>query len=202
MALLRYITLIDQGNTAIVDLLLKTTANPNKADQDGLTPLHHAIHKENKDIVKLLLNKANPNIADKDGFTPLHYAVLTGKQNLVTLIIEKGADPSIKNKYGHTALDLATEAELPEIIEMLTRYNAEIDKLQLSKESHKRAMPGKELTKFNELLTYWTDKDRNVIKKVTEPVIKYLKLEEDNNSIRSERILPKKANITQVGKFK
>eukprot|EP00160_Parvularia_atlantis_P020203 Unigene8260_Nuclearia_a/m.25364 Unigene8260_Nuclearia_a/g.25364 ORF Unigene8260_Nuclearia_a/g.25364 Unigene8260_Nuclearia_a/m.25364 type:complete len:498 (-) Unigene8260_Nuclearia_a:68-1561(-) len=41
------------------------------------------------------------------GATPLHYAVLTRSEPVVRFLVEQGADPTITDRSGHTALDLA-----------------------------------------------------------------------------------------------
>lgn len=47
--------------------------------------------------------------ADKDGNTPLMFAAIRGNADVAKILVEKGADKTLKNKNGKTALDLATE---------------------------------------------------------------------------------------------
>ena len=48
-------------------------------DDNGWTPLHHAIYCGNYVIFKLLLQKkVAPNIKDNNGMLPIHLAVLKG----------------------------------------------------------------------------------------------------------------------------
>ena len=54
----------------------------------------------------------NINIVDEDGQTLLHYANSIGNQDIAKLLMEKGADPTIKNKLGLTADKLAQGAEM------------------------------------------------------------------------------------------
>ena len=60
-----------------IKLLLKKGADPNITNDDGLSPLHVAVNKQNISIVKLLLKYgANPNIKSKLYHqTPLHLAI-------------------------------------------------------------------------------------------------------------------------------
>lgn len=48
------------------------------------------------------------NATDKWAFTPLHEAAQKGRTQLCALLLAHGADPTMKNQEGQTALDLAT----------------------------------------------------------------------------------------------
>lgn len=85
------------------------------------------IHKaaEKGDVAKVeKILKANPCLLDsldKDGYTPLHKAVLKNKIKVVELLLAKGADVSIKDKKGKTALDYATKNKNKRLIELLSK---------------------------------------------------------------------------------
>jgi ankyrin repeat protein len=99
-----------------------------------LIPLHCAIYHQANDAAKILLDaKANPNIADRNGNVPLHLVVgmpdneavrplvigelkeierwpewtQNDKKKLIAMLLEHGADPTIPNKNGVSALELA-----------------------------------------------------------------------------------------------
>lgn len=65
------------------------------------------------DIAALLI-KFNTcvNATDKWAFTPLHEAAQKGRTQLCALLLAHGADPTMKNQEGQTALDLATVTRL------------------------------------------------------------------------------------------
>eukprot|EP01083_Nonionella_stella_P143469 446039_1 len=61
-------------------------------------------------IKSLIDNKTlSVNDVDSDGYTLLHYAADNGAYEIVQLCISLGADVTLKDKYGNTALDLADE---------------------------------------------------------------------------------------------
>jgi ankyrin repeat protein len=48
-------------------------------------------------------------------------AVESGSERSIVLLAERGADPKVKNKEGKTALDLAREKRLGNVVEYLER---------------------------------------------------------------------------------
>ena len=72
------------GHKDVVQLLLDRGAEPNMADQNGMTPLHYAAFKGHKDVVQLLLERgAEQNMAAQKGFTPLHLAAFGAHKDVV-----------------------------------------------------------------------------------------------------------------------
>ena len=87
--------------------MLSRGANPNIQDNNGNTPLHAAVHSNNKKIVRLLLTHgANPNIQDYFGDTPLHIVVKEDgyRDEIVRLLLNHGANPNLQGLYGWTPL--------------------------------------------------------------------------------------------------
>ncbi len=63
------------------------------------------------------------NAQDKDDLTALHHAVLNGFEELVAKLIEhKGIKPFLKNKDGHTPLDLANELKRERIAALIAAH--------------------------------------------------------------------------------
>ena len=56
--------------------------------------------------------------------TPLHYAAEENKPALVSFLLEKGADPSIKNTKGRTALQAAKFLQRFEVVSILEGLTA------------------------------------------------------------------------------
>ena len=67
----------------------------------------------------LVRNGAAINSLTSDGWTPLMTAAFKGNPELVRYLLDEGADSSLKNQEGKTALDIAGSANNTEIINML-----------------------------------------------------------------------------------
>ncbi len=113
---------VDRGANDIVELLITKGADIAKVDKYGNTPFHYAA---NVDLVKLFVEKGcNIDAINKKGNTLLHELaywensiyesskwrnsewVRERKTDLVKKLIELGADISITNNKGQTALDI------------------------------------------------------------------------------------------------
>jgi len=93
--------------------LLSKGADVNAIDEYGLTSLHHAVRKGNKDIVTLLLANGaavDVNVQDVYGLTPLHHAAAAGDKEIVSLLLAHGVVIDAKDNAGRTALHYAAEA--------------------------------------------------------------------------------------------
>jgi ankyrin repeat protein len=87
-----------------------------------MTALHLAAAGDQPDITAALIRrKADLNRPDRQGCTPLMLAVESGSERSIVLLVERGADPKVKNKEGKTALDLAREKRLGNVVEYLER---------------------------------------------------------------------------------
>ena len=83
-----------KGHIASVDLLLKTSANPNCQSLDGTTPLHIACENGHLPVVNLLLTaNANPKLERYNGMTPLNLAHQNGHTAIVSLL--RSYDPML-----------------------------------------------------------------------------------------------------------
>jgi tankyrase len=109
--------------------LLKAGADIHATDKNGVTALHHAVRFRSPAAVKTLIEHgANVNQAcRRNGSTPLHRAVTqTGApgtagrgsqaREIVQLLLSAGADPSIANKSGRTAIDYVKDDALRSIL--------------------------------------------------------------------------------------
>lgn len=97
------------GDFRVVEPLLQAdeTLSIHEQDENGMRPLHYAIH--GSAIVRELLRRgAEINAKDQNGDTALHLAVsCTGPVETTQILLENGADFTIKNNEQSTALDIA-----------------------------------------------------------------------------------------------
>ena len=115
-----------EGNVDKVKLLLlDRSMNPNKADNDGITPFHYVCWDGHLEIVKILL--ADPRIdpckPDNDGWTPFHSACRNGHLEIVKILLaDPRIDPCKSNNNGKTPLDVAREWNWKTIIDLITEH--------------------------------------------------------------------------------
>jgi hypothetical protein len=101
-------------NEPLVRLLLENGCT----QINGITPpLHFAARKGSLEIVKCMLEYILvPNNIDASGRTAMHYAArFVGynskeKMNIMMLLKEHGCDPTIRDHYGQTAIDMFHES--------------------------------------------------------------------------------------------
>lgn len=109
----------DDASAELVDLLVKYGARPNLIDNKGNTALILAT-ESNPDvsIVKALLNAgADVDHQNQDGDTALIKAAGNDNLEAVRALIQAGADLNLENSEGETAWDLASDAEVTDLIE-------------------------------------------------------------------------------------
>jgi hypothetical protein len=109
---------------AMITALLKAGAEVNSRDEYGSTALSWASYRGNKDLVKLLL--AQPGIkldeTNLDGETALMVAAENGYSEIVEMLLKAGANVSITDQAGATAITRAQKT--------LARQQAIVSKLQ------------------------------------------------------------------------
>jgi ankyrin repeat protein len=108
-------------NMEVVALLLKSGAEVNARDEDGVTPLSYAADNSAEAVSLLLKNGADVNARSENGSTPLMSAVegnyipnaedggFGSNLEMVRLMLESGAEVDAKDDLGRTALMFAAE---------------------------------------------------------------------------------------------
>ena len=87
-----------KGNITEVQRLLDADTNLELKDQNGYTPLMHAVKQQNPQMVEMLADfGANVNISDNLEDTPLVWASSMNNTEIVKILLEKGADPDRGN---------------------------------------------------------------------------------------------------------
>ena len=112
----------EEGSVEAVEALLDGGADVDIRDEFGETPLMSAIIKGPstslaKTIDVLLDGGADPNIQDVNGNSALHHAAkLEGKADAVPILLKNGASVVLQNNNGETAVDLATDDAIIELL--------------------------------------------------------------------------------------
>jgi len=80
----------------------------NSRGANGYTPLHWmAILGDVQGVSLLLEAGAAIDAADNEGNTPLHEAVRSRQHLVVRLLVDRGANKTLRNAPGYTAVELA-----------------------------------------------------------------------------------------------
>ncbi|TMW59270.1 hypothetical protein Poli38472_004339 [Pythium oligandrum] len=97
------------GHLDVVRFLLGHEAcDMNASTKNGRTALHYASSEGYLDVVRLLLGHeaCDVNPSDKDGRTALHSASSNGEAEVVRALLNRGLNPNLQDKDGHTPLAL------------------------------------------------------------------------------------------------
>jgi ankyrin repeat protein len=117
----------NDSETAV--LLLGAGANPNAANDYGITALSLACTNKNDVLVEILLKaKANPNAAESNGVTPLMNCARTGSLAGVKALIAAGANlNAVDMDRGQTALMRAAAQKHSPVVQALLAAKADFN---------------------------------------------------------------------------
>jgi len=119
-----------RGDLAAVRRLLRNGADVNAAQGDGMTALHWAAERGNRELAEVLLYAgARVDAGTRIGhYTPLHLAARAAHGQVVTLLLDAGADPEARTtNSGASALHLAAGAGDPSVIDGLVEMGADVN---------------------------------------------------------------------------
>lgn len=117
----------DSNTPEVVKLFIGAGADVNAVRYDGITSLFAASRRNVPEVVKMLLKAgANVNAKNSNGITPLLYAAMNNHNpGVVDALIEYGAE-DITDKAGRTALMLAAQWNVPEVVDVLIDAGTDI----------------------------------------------------------------------------
>jgi ankyrin repeat protein len=105
----------------MTDVCAKLIARDADVNKPGWTPLHYAATGGHVAIIQLLLKQhAYIDAASPNKSTPLMMAASYGTSAAVEALLAGGADPTLKNGLGLTAIDFARTGQKPDAVEMLS----------------------------------------------------------------------------------
>ena len=115
---------IRNGDTARVQAMLKSGADPNQRHETGATALMYAAAFSTDECVRVLLDAgAEVNGTGNNGATALMWG--TGDTAKVRLLLERGADVNAKTKDGTTALVTAARRGNTDSVKLLLAHGAD-----------------------------------------------------------------------------
>ena len=93
---------------ADVAAALRDGADPDAADRDGRTPLHHAAVHGNGEMAAMLIGAGARQRADRFGWWPLHCAAAAaGRPDAIAPLLDAGAGTDVRTGRGITPLHFA-----------------------------------------------------------------------------------------------
>src|SRR5580765_5339691 len=101
-----------KGDATALRTLLKSGADVNASEPDGMTALHWAAERGDAALADMLLVAgASPSAVTRiGGYTPLHIAAETGSGPVVRALLKKGANAKSADSSGATPLHLAAKS--------------------------------------------------------------------------------------------
>jgi ankyrin repeat protein len=117
------------GDVAAVRTLLKSGADVNAAQGDGMTALHWAALNGDQKLAAMLLQAgANWRATTRlGGYMPLHLAAQSGAASVAELLVSAGADANAKTSTGTTALMLAAASGNPQAVDVLLARGVDVN---------------------------------------------------------------------------
>jgi len=102
---------------------LERGAEVNAKTNQGWTPLHYtACYQSMPDVAKVLLERgAHVNAKTNQGWTPLMEACWKGNVRIGQLLLENGADTVMQNNAGQTTMQIALQANRPDVLKLLKK---------------------------------------------------------------------------------
>ncbi|MCC6511501.1 MAG: ankyrin repeat domain-containing protein [Pirellulaceae bacterium] len=108
--------------------LLKSELDVNATQPDGMTALHWAIHHNELELAKLLVDRgARIEVKTRYGVTPLFLACQSGHHELVQWLLTSGANPNTALPNGETVLMTAARTGRVAPVKALIAASAEVN---------------------------------------------------------------------------
>ena len=98
---------------------MEAQADPNIRNREGKTACFMAAQQGHAHVLKILNGVSDFQLATNEGSTPLHAAALCGHSECARELISAGADVSVLNSKGKTALQIAEENNNHDVARLL-----------------------------------------------------------------------------------
>jgi ankyrin repeat protein len=116
------------GDRAAALGLIAERADPNRAEADGTTALHWAVHSSDTDLVEALIAAgADVKVANDYGATPMSEAAVAANVAVLEALLDAGADIDSTNADGQTALMVVARGGNVEAAKLLIERGANVN---------------------------------------------------------------------------
>uniref|UniRef100_A0ABD2WQD1 Uncharacterized protein n=1 Tax=Trichogramma kaykai TaxID=54128 RepID=A0ABD2WQD1_9HYME len=128
---------LSRGRKNLVRLLLTNGADPNTADDYGLTPWHLiCMEGVDDDLFELFFNReikqaTQLDARDKSGRSPLHYALLANNKKAVEWLLRRGVDLNLADPRGSTPLHLISLEQVDDDMVEIFFKNNDMSKMKI-----------------------------------------------------------------------
>jgi ankyrin repeat protein len=122
------------GDHAAAMGLLAERADPSQPESDGTTPLHWAVHHDDAELVRRLLEAgAQVAVANDYGATPMAEAAVVANVAVLGALLDAGADVDSPNADGQTALMVVARGGNIAAAKLLLERGADVNAHELRK---------------------------------------------------------------------
>ncbi len=124
------------GDVTAVRDLVRSGADVNAAQGDGMTALHHAAMRGDDEMVGVLLYAgANVHATSRlGGYTPLHLASQRGHATVIERLVAGGANPNNPTATGTTPLMFASASGHVQAVKQLLAHGADVNATERANE--------------------------------------------------------------------
>lgn len=124
----RMLRAVEQGDTRILEMLIRAGMDVNHIGDGGWTPLMvAAFNGQEKAALMLIEAGATVNARDRSGYSPLHWAAMNGYLIATQVLLGKGALVNMQNNYGWTPLLHAAGRGHHQVVKALLEADAHPD---------------------------------------------------------------------------
>lgn len=126
-----------ENKHSIVAMLLDMGADPRETDENGYTPLHHAVLEHDVVTCRMLLGRGAAVDArtTRNGLTPLYMASAHGFVDAMHLLIAAGADVDAAGADGATPLFIAAQEQYVSSMRVLLAHGADPLRMQVHRQT-------------------------------------------------------------------